>query len=285
MMRRGKNISVTRGRDDGRAGLISLRLLAAGVFLSFLGLSPAFGQTATYSDGWYVDNTGVVYDSANDEYIAPEQMGGPNEIAGAGITEADYTDDSESVETTLTSPAGQSSTVTSYYDPWYSRAETSLPVSIDPNDTTEREWGVSTVHRYWHEVQQGDPCGPQDPDMPAMPCPQQASLGPARRQFGYYFYTVYSYFPIYIGGALTAYSDVIMTSGGLFGSSAGCRWRRRTCDSNCRNSSTSRIGVPCQPYAQTAWLTYRTYFVRLCFLYDVWGLDHPGVCTPRTWPG
>lgn len=31
-------------------------------------------------------------------------MGGPSEVAGAGITEADYTDDSESVEKMITSP-------------------------------------------------------------------------------------------------------------------------------------------------------------------------------------
>lgn len=127
----------------------SFRIVAAVVFLGLFAVPSAFGQTATYSDSYVVDNSGATYDEANSAYI-PSENPGQNEIAGVGVTESDYDGESMFVRTTLTAPDGTATTATQYADPWYSRSEVTLPVNPDiiPNDGTEVGYTVNTEHRY-----------------------------------------------------------------------------------------------------------------------------------------
>lgn len=274
------NAYLARERSRSGVTVICFRLLATLVFLSSLAVSTSYGQVSTYSDSWVVSNPGIEYDPATDEYFVPEGFVPYTEIAGAGITETDYNSDSESVTTTLTSPDGRSSTVTSYLDPWYSRAELALPANPNEDDPNEYEWTVNTSHSYWYE-QYEEPC--QDPypyNGPARPCYQaKASYGAPRPLF--YYYTVYSFYTIYIGAAGTAFTDPVFTK--WFGNKVGCRYTRRMCTSNCNNPSTFVEGIPCKQYAQAIYMTWRTWLVRGCVLHGAWGLNTPGKCTPRTW--
>jgi opacity protein-like surface antigen len=130
--------------------LITLCILAASY-------ARAAAQTATYSDTWVIDNSGVTYDPDNDADVIPQEQGQPNLVAGVGVTEADYDSQSEAVQTTLTSPDGRSVSDVSYDNP-YARVE----VTLTPMDgETEYQYDVETVHSYW--VDESDPppdCGP-----------------------------------------------------------------------------------------------------------------------------
>jgi len=101
---------------------------------------PVQGQTATYSDSFTVDNSGMTYDAEEDAWILPEQAGAPT-VVGIGVTEADYASYSESVTTTLSGP-GSSISGASYDSP-SARIEVTLPASTDNDD--ENDFSVQTV--------------------------------------------------------------------------------------------------------------------------------------------
>lgn len=275
-MTSNENACLAQERCQSGVTVICFRLFATLVFLSSLAVSSAFGQVSTYSDSWVVGNPNIEYDPANDEYFVPEGFVPHTEVAGTGVTEADYTSDSESVTTTLTSPDGRTASSTSYLDPWYSRAELSLPMYPNEDDPNEYEWTINTAHSYWYE----DLCQEPYSSRP-QPCYQaKASYGaphPLR-----YYRTVFSFFPIFIGAAATAFTDPVFTR--WFGNKVGCRFTRRTCSSNCNYPSTFVEGIPCKQYAQALYLTWRTWLVRGCVLHNAWGINQPGRCSPRTWP-
>jgi hypothetical protein len=176
-------------RHRRRVFSISLHFVTAAVFVLLCTALPAFGQTATYSDSWFVDNSPEAYDASIDSYSVTTSQ---NEVAGVGVTESDYYTDSESVQTTLTAPDGTTATTTSYADPWYSRAEVTLPYTFDENAPpgNEVQYTVDTAHRYYRDPSGGDPCAPSDPrmEMPAQPCYMaKASYNTAATpQFGYF---------------------------------------------------------------------------------------------------
>ncbi|MGI8656717.1 MAG: hypothetical protein ACR2LC_16045 [Pyrinomonadaceae bacterium] len=130
-----------------------LRVVTAMMFLALFAVSSAFGQTATYSDSWVVDNSGGSYDPINDVYNLPENSG-QDEMAGVGVTDTDYDGTSETVTTTITAPNGASASATSY-DPYYGRAEVTLPYTEGavPEDGSETQYTVSTEHRYYEDYQ------------------------------------------------------------------------------------------------------------------------------------
>ncbi len=123
--------------------------------------STAQCQTATYSDSYVIDNSGVTYDPENDAYVYPEEPGPPALIVGVGVTDAGYNSYSESVTTTLTSPDGRSFSNVSYADP-YARVEVTMTPIDDDN---EYEYDIETVHSYWlDEPDPGSNC------VSGMPC-------------------------------------------------------------------------------------------------------------------
>jgi len=132
---------------------------------------PAFGQTATYSDSWFVDNSAETYDASIDAYSLTLDTP-PDAVAGAGVTESDYYSDSESVQTTLTAPDGTTASATQYADPWYSRAEVALPYAVDPNAPAgnEVQYTVDTAHQYYRDESGGGDGCEQDPYGPMRPC-------------------------------------------------------------------------------------------------------------------
>jgi len=142
--------------------LSALRLMSVVAFLSILAVTPTFGQVTTYSDSWFVDNSGST--PAEDYEGAPEIEStvsselGQNHMAAVGVTEADYNSGSQSVQTTLTSPSGAAATATSYDYEWYSRSEVALPYSIDINNLNEEDWQVTTGHYYWVDEPYQEPC-------------------------------------------------------------------------------------------------------------------------------
>lgn|GEM_PF-5836493 len=251
--------------------------LAAATCLCLAAATTSSAQTATYSDSWFINNSGTEYDSETDEWMMPETPSTtPNQVAGVGVTEADYYSDSESVETTLTAPDGRTATYTNYADPWYSRSEVTLTIDKS-EDPTEYEWSVNTVHSYWREETE-EPCSTR------LPC-YQAKAAPRRL---WYFYRVFSYYQIWYGIAMRGYTNPLYTNRGPFNfGPMGCRYRTPTCDSNCRNPTTwvTWNPPPCPPNAQAWYLTWRTFFVRGCILIDAIALFSPPRCTPRTWPG
>src|SRR2546429_6539609 len=149
------NSMESRGVRNPQKMTASLATVFVVLTISFLAAVPVEGQTATYSDAYVIDNSGVTYDPENDADVIPQEQGGPNQIAGVGVTEADYNGYSESVETTLTGPDGQVVSASSSDDP-YARVE----VTLTPMDgDTEYEYNVETVHSYWVEEPDGSDCG------------------------------------------------------------------------------------------------------------------------------
>ncbi len=175
-------------RRGGEIATSGLRLVILMMVIGIFAVPSAFGQTATYSDSWFVDNSPETYNAEYDAYSLTEAQ---NYVAGAGVTEPDYASDSESVETTLTAPDGATTTATSYDYPWYSRAETTLPYTFDENAPAgnEAQYTVETVHTYYGS---GDPClEPQSPMMAPPPCYiSKAGLKATRPQW-YYVITRY----------------------------------------------------------------------------------------------
>lgn len=182
-----------------------LHFMTAAAFVVLCTALPAFAQTATYSDSWFVDNSPETYDPSIDSYSVTAS---PDEIAGVGVTEADYYTDSESVQTTLTAPDGTSASVTQYSDPWYSRAEVTLPYTFDENAPpgNEVQYTVDTAHQYYRDPSSGDPCPTTDPrmEMPAQPCYiARASYNAAAPQFG--FFSIFTRFIMTISLRITSY--------------------------------------------------------------------------------
>lgn len=253
-----------------------IRVISVAFFLIFVVLSPVSAQTATYSDAWIVNNSGTEYDPATDEWQMPESLVGQIEVAAIGVTEADYASESETVETTLTSPDGRTSSLTSYTDPWYSRAETVLPI-VRSEDPEEYQWTVNTVHSYWRD-ETNEPCFDG-------PCTLAKANHAAARPF-WFFHRVFTVWFVRLGIARTAYTNPLWTNRGPFGlGPMGCRYRTRLCDSNCRNPTTwvTWPSQPCPPNASATYLTYRTPFVRACILIDAIARFSIPTCTPRTW--
>ena len=196
-----KNVQPARG------GLIvasAQRLVFAALALCIFAVPSAFGQTATYSDAWVVDTSPETYNAEEDAYSVTDSQ---TYVAGAGVTEPDYTSDSQSVETRLVAPDGATATATAYDYNWYSRAETTLPyvADVDAPPGNEAQYSVETVHTYQREYYE-DPCAqPQDPRMEQRPCLQQVSYGPARRQWYYYPIIVVTRFYLTISIRITSY--------------------------------------------------------------------------------
>ena len=191
-------------RPRRRIVSIRLHLMTAAAFVLLTAL-PAFGQTATYSDSWFVDNSPEVYDASIDAYSLTPDSIPQNVVAGVGVTESDYYSDSESVQTTLTAPDGTSATATQYADPWYSRAEVTLPYTFNENAQpgNEVQYTVDTVHRYYRDSNPDDGCN-QDPYGPIRPCYiAKASYNAATPQFGYFL--IFTRFFLRISITFTAY--------------------------------------------------------------------------------
>ena len=102
------NSMESRGVRNPQKMTASLATVFVVLTISFLAAVPVEGQTATYSDAYVIDNSGVTYDPQNDADVIRQEQGPPNQIAGVGVTEADYSSYSESVETTLTVPSASS---------------------------------------------------------------------------------------------------------------------------------------------------------------------------------
>jgi hypothetical protein len=147
---------------------VSLSWLPAIIVLCMFA-STAQGQTATYSDSYVVDTSGMYYDADNDAWVFPSESWTPPVLVGVGVTDADYTSYSESVATTF---YGMSGTVTSTsYDTPSARVEVTLG---PPTDDNEYDYQVQTVHRYWvdeHLLNRGPKCEAN------RPCMQTASYG------------------------------------------------------------------------------------------------------------
>lgn len=183
---------------------IRLHLMMVAAFVLFTAL-PAFGQTATYSDSWFVDNSPEVYDASIDAYSLTDTATPQDVVAGVGVTESDYYSDSESVQTTIYAPDGRSATGTQYADPWYSRSEVTLPYIFDENAPpgNEVQYTVETAHRYYRDSYAEDGCN-QDPYGPMRPCYiAKASYSAATPQFGYFL--IFTRFFLTISIRSTAY--------------------------------------------------------------------------------
>lgn len=129
--------------------------------------STAQGQTATYSDSFVVDNSGVTYDPEEDAWVFPQEPGPPSVVVGVGVTDANYDSWSESIVTTLSGPGGSVSDMS--VDSPSGRVE----VTLAPTDTgNDDDYTVQTVHRYWQDppiLAAGPKC------LSNRPCIQQAA--------------------------------------------------------------------------------------------------------------
>ena len=194
-----------------RRRVLSIRphFIMAAAFVVLCTALPAFGQTATYSDSWFVDNSPETYDASIDAYSAnvidaPAQ----HQVAGVGVTEADYYTDSQSVQTTLTAPNGTSATATQYADPWYSRAEVTLPYTFDVNPPPGNEvaYTVDTAHRYYQDPYGGDDGCNQDPGGIVRPCYiAKASYNAAANAAAPGFFYIFTRFIMTISIRVTSY--------------------------------------------------------------------------------
>lgn len=196
-----KNVQPARG---GLIAASALRLAFAALALCTLAVPSAFGQTATYSDAWFVDTSPETYNAEYDAYSVTDSQ---NYIAGAGVTEPDYTSDSQSVETRLIAPDGTVAAVAAYDYSWYSRAETTLPYAFDENAPpgNEAQYTVETVHNYQREYYE-DPCAqPQHPMMEQRPCYQQVGYAPPRRQWYFVPFSVVTRYVFTISIRWTSY--------------------------------------------------------------------------------
>lgn len=129
-----------------RNSLAGFSLIGVLIALSFL-TTTAQGQTATYSDSFVIDNSGVYYDPEVDEFVFPESPGSPALIIGVGVTEADYDSYSDSITTTLTGPNGLYASGMSSDTP-SGRVEITMEPADDENDY---DYSVQTVHRYYQD--------------------------------------------------------------------------------------------------------------------------------------
>jgi hypothetical protein len=127
---------------EGRSGYILCLIVVFAA--SCIIASSTQAQTATYSDSFMVDNSGLTYDAEEDAWIFPvdvEEL--PTSVVlGVGVTDADYASYSESIQTTLTGPDGSLISGMSYDSP-SGRVEVSLTPYADG------EYHVQTTHRYW----------------------------------------------------------------------------------------------------------------------------------------
>lgn len=198
------NSSPQTVRQPRRRVAVRLHLMTVAAFVIFLTALPAFGQTATYSDSWFVDSSPAVYDASIDAYSMTTAI--PQDVvAGVGVTESDYYSDSESVQTTLTAPDGTSTTATQYADPWYSRAEVTLPYAFNENAPpgNEVQYTVETAHRYYRDQYSEEGCE-QSPYGPRRPCLiAKASYNAATPQFGYFL--IFTRFFLTISIRVTSY--------------------------------------------------------------------------------
>ncbi len=190
---------------------IKFHLMTAAAFVVLTAL-PAFGQTATYSDSWFVDNSPSTYDASIDAYsFTPDTAA--DAVAGVGVTESDYYSDSESVQTTLTAPDGTSASTTQYADPWYSRAEVTLPYVADLNAPAgnEVQYTVETAHQYYRDDSGGDGCE-QDPYGPMRPCYIAKASYNAATPRPYGIFIIFTRFFLTISIRITSYRLDSMTA-------------------------------------------------------------------------
>ena len=191
-------------RARRRVLTLRLHVMTVAAFVVLCTALPALGQTATYSDSWFVDSSPEVYDASIDAYsLTPDTP--QDVVAGVGVTESDYYSDSESVQTTLYAPDGRTATASQYADPWYSRAEVTLPYVFDINAPpgNEVQYTVETAHRYYKDSTIDDGCN-QDPYGPMQPCyVAKASYNAAPPQFGYFL--IFTRFFLTISIRVTSY--------------------------------------------------------------------------------
>lgn len=226
--------------------------------------------TVTYSDSWYADNSGVVYDPTDDTYDFPEQFGA-SEVVDAGVTEADLDGEVINVQTTLTAPGGRTATVTRYTNPSYTRAEVALlapqPTSAD-GPQPEEQWRVSTRHDY--RVREGGVVG--------------LSYTPASTLPIWRIYRVFSYFNVFISIFALSMADPVQVNRWYYGRfMTVCQYRRRTCESpGCRYTA---VRTPlnwdgrraCAPYLQVIGVRERSFFT-FCWAAYLLPVPNPGVC-------
>lgn len=88
-------------------------------------------QSATYSDAWYVDNSGGYYDSSDGTYVVSDTPTNPvGYVAACGVT-SEYSNmygHQYWVVTNLTSPSGRVASTTSSRSGYSSRADVQLPI-------------------------------------------------------------------------------------------------------------------------------------------------------------
>jgi hypothetical protein len=243
--------------------------MAVAVFLGIVAATPTSGQVTTYSDSWFVDNSGSTpaeeYEGAPEIESTINSELGQNYVAGVGVTEADYNSGSQSVQITLTSPSGATATATSYDHEWYSRSEVALPYTVDINNRNEEDWRVTTGHYYWVE----EPCYVCDAQISYRPGVDY----PFRR---YYYYLPENLFTkISLSGA--SYTGLIIQP--PYGVRPfRCLYSRRTCQgSRCGAMFHGMMfyaygNAICQEYLQAYW-------VRIRFLHRVYCLPIYGIST------
>lgn len=276
-----KNNTPLAQRQRGNGFLIGARLCVAAMFLALFAAVPAWGQTATYSDSWFVDNSGSAQIDQDEAQI--NNYSGANQIAGAGVTEPDYDSGSYSVQTTLTAPDGSSASATSYDYEWYSRAEVTLPYNIDPstvdpNNPVEQQYHVATRHRYWIDDPYQDPC---------YGCPIQASFKGSSGLYPYYrrYYTFFSFFDFFVSISGQGYTGLSIVSPYNFERPYRCLYSRRTCGgSRCgvigrfnRILFLAYDGI-CEEYLQVFFLRVRFGASTSCL--QIYGITSsvPGLC-------
>jgi hypothetical protein len=114
---------------------------------------PCKAQSATYSDMWYVDQSGGYYDSSDDTYVIPDNPSNPiGYVAACGVT-SEYSNmygHQYWVVTNLSSPSGRTASMTSSHNSYSSRADVQLSITPsssgvgfeDPGDynVTSQHW-------------------------------------------------------------------------------------------------------------------------------------------------
>lgn len=276
-----KDAGLAPGRP-ARGLLSAIRLLSVVAFLCLCAAPPALGQVTTYSDSWFVDNSG----STPADEGSPETEStvnsylGQNQVAAVGVTEADYNSGSMSVQTTLTSPTGATASGTSYEYEWYTRTEVALPYTVDVNDRSEQNWRITTGHYYWVEEPYSEPCGPYT----ICPMEQQVSYKPGAPQYGYrryYFFPIDWLITISISGQ--GYRGLVIQP--PYGVRPyRCLYTQRTCYGSACGSIYGRMlflafaPVVCQEYLQVYFLRVRYGFRTSCIpLYGI-STSVPGEC-------
>lgn len=260
-------------RGLARAAVNGARLMLAAAFVTLAGTSTAFAQSE-YSDAWMVDDETVYTDQAN----APQ-----TDIAGVGVSEADYDSGvySTSTYTTLTGPNGAA--ISGYSSGYtYARAD-AFSLQVPTDATAEGDYNVSSEHTYYKESYGG--CSePTDPRMeqPAEPCyaADAGAVGPQPRferaafvsagaalprapQF-FYYWVSRSYFAFFISIKYTGYqfagegyAGCNSGNGGPFGYSAFC-----PLNNICQKAAKCAPGAA--PGIQGIGLLLNAYFFQTC---------------------